>query len=116
MACNCGFNSNPSFVRHICRFIGETVTVFTESGGASGCGFTGILISVNSNFIRLVNRQGSAPASPLIGPDCKDDEYGSKGCGGGGVGNLGFHHDHRGVGSVCDIPIRQIVAFCHNAV
>jgi len=29
------------------NYIGETVTVFVESGGISGAGFTGILLFVN---------------------------------------------------------------------
>lgn len=29
----------------LCRYIGQTVTIFTESGGLSGSGFTGVLMS-----------------------------------------------------------------------
>ncbi len=101
----------------LCRYIGETVTVFTASGGASGCGFSGVLLSVNSCFIRLLTREGTPPANPLSEEIC--DEFagssvptlGARGCGG--------IHDEREdfmVGSVCDIPIDKIVSFCHNAV
>jgi hypothetical protein len=120
-----GFNScsgNP-FIRHLSRFIGETVTIFTTSGGASGCGFTGVILSINCEFVRLVTRQGTAPANPLAENICGEIDNGGPGGKGvlgnqGGLGNLGCKHNHDTfkVGSVCDIPIDRIVAFCHNAV
>ncbi|NLK74351.1 MAG: hypothetical protein GX288_03555 [Clostridiales bacterium] len=96
-------------LREICRHEGETVTIFTESGGASGCGFTGVLLSVNECFVRLLTREGSAPASPLIGPDCRNDFLPD------GRHDYNHHHQFR-LGSVCDIPINKIVSFCHNAI
>jgi len=39
-----------SMVRHI----GQTVTIFTTSGGLSGSGFTGVLLSVDCNCVRLL--------------------------------------------------------------
>ena len=115
-------NENTSLLRHICEFVGETVTIFTTSGGASGCGFTGVILSVNSCFVRLVTEQGIAPSNPLAENICGDFEdgpgRGSRGCGdnGGSNGN-GRHNNHmRTVGSVVDIPIDRIAAFCHNAV
>ncbi len=132
---NNGFNSgvgNHSLARHLCEFIGETVTIFTTSGGASGCGFTGVILAVNCNFVRLVTQQGSAPSNPLSESICgdfdeEDECNGGMGGGlGGKVGNVpggiggmgGRKHRHNGfkVGSVCDIPIDRIAAFCHNAV
>ncbi len=119
-----GYQSN-SFVRHLREFVGETVTIFTTSGGASGCGFTGCILSVNSCFVRLVTDLGVAPSNPLDENIC--DEF--EGCGGGGRGDVGginlnrgngrgHGHDNgrRTVGSVCDIPIDRIAAFCHNAI
>ena len=94
-------------LREICRHEGETVTIFTESGGASGCGFTGVLLSVNPCFVRLLTREGSAPASPLIGPDCRNDYIAD--------GRYDYKPQFR-LGSVCDIPINKIVSFCHNAI
>jgi hypothetical protein len=92
-------------INHISRFIGETVTVFTTSGGASGCGFTGILMSVNSSYIRLITHEGTPPANPLsenICPRTHDKNY---------------HNQHYySTGSVCDIPTYAIASFCHNAV
>lgn len=127
MSCNnggmCGSsgNQNTSLVRHISRFIGETVTIFTTSGGASGCGFTGVVLSVNNCFVRLVTDQGMAPTNPLAENICGDmDDNGGPGSRGGlslGRGNCNDRKNNsREVGSVCDIPVDRIAAFCHNAV
>ncbi|NLK27945.1 MAG: hypothetical protein GX306_06335 [Clostridiales bacterium] len=102
--------------RHLCRFIGETVTIFTTSGGASGCGFTGVLLDVNPCFVRLITEIGSAPANPLAENICGDLEFGpghgQKPCS-GGMPDMG--HKFK-LGSVCDIPVDKIASFCHNAV
>ncbi len=87
------------------RYMGQTVTIFTTSGGATGCGFTGLLLQVNPAYITLVDRIGPPPASPINGSMC------------------GSHRDPRqkeeyfyNVGAVCDIPTDKIVSFCHNAI
>lgn len=121
-SCGCG-GSGSSLARQISRFVGETVTIFTTSGGASGCGFTGVVLSVNSCFVRLVTDFGMAPTNPLAENICGDMDNGNwnggRGCGGNG-GHHGNGDGHgswkRQVGSVCDIPIDRIAAFCHNAV
>ena len=119
---NFGFNCNGglrgvTLLEHMCEFIGETVTIFTTSGGVSGCGFTGVLITVNSCFVRLVTEQGTPPSNPLAENICPDMDGGPGrgpcGCFGGKGGHEG---PFRAVGSVCDIPVDRIVAFCHNAV
>lgn len=101
---NCIFDLN--------RYIGETVTIFTASGGASGCGFTGVLISVNPCYVRLITHEGTPPSNPLAENICGDMGHGNgmNGC------NGRPDHNHFTVGSVCDIPIDKIVSFCHNAV
>lgn len=106
MACG-GFNSNQNLVSTLCRYIGETVTIFTKSGGVSGCGFTGVLFGVNNEFCQLVTDFGSAPANPIGGPNssCCANLYPENNC-----------QRPYTVGSVCDIPIDKIAAFCHNAV
>lgn len=141
------------FLRSLCRFIGETVTIFTESGGPSGCGFTGVVLSVDCNFVRLVTQQGTPPSCPIGSACCPDFDDGPTGVGGVGAGfgagagagvgaGVGFGGIGAGVGagvgvgigagigcpkpphpappftvgSVCDIPVDKIVAFCHNAV
>lgn len=110
----CGGSRENGLLRHMHEFIGETVTIFTTSGGASGCGFTGVLISVNSRFVRLVTEQGTPPSNPLAENVCGDMDNGR---GPGGSPCKGGHeHRFRSTGSVCDIPVDRIVAFCHNAV
>lgn len=44
---------------------GRFVTVFTQSGGCSGRGFTGLLVEVNRRFIRLVTSFPCAPRHPF---------------------------------------------------
>lgn len=87
------------------RFIGQTVTIFTTSGGPSGCGFTGVLLRVNPCFVTLVNRIGTPPANPLSETICgrRDDRDNGK-------------PPVFMVGSVCEIPVDKIAAFCHNAI
>lgn len=119
--CGNSGNQGTSLARHISRFVGETVTIFTTSGGASGCGFTGVVLSVNNCFVRLVTDQGMAPTNPLAENICGEMENGGRergGLGGLGVGRGGCNEKMmmREVGSVCDIPIDRIAAFCHNAV
>lgn len=96
------------FARHLRKFVGETVTVFTASGGVSGCGFTGFLIDVNCCFIRLVNKQGTEPTCPLGSSCCCEKEDGK--------GDMQKQKNYYTVGSVTDIPVDKIVAFTHNAV
>lgn len=106
-----------SLARHINEFVGETVTIFTTSGGASGCGFTGVVLSVNSGFVRLVTEQGLTPSNPLAENICGEMDIGRNRGYNNGMGGLGKGYGPtRVTGSVCDIPIDRIAAFCHNAV
>lgn len=109
-----------NFVNHLAKFLGETVTIFTTSGGESGSGFTGVLISVNNNYVRLITRIGSGPACSLgnccsglysgsngTGDPCKENFNGSSGrpnC------------DANNIGSAVDIPICRIASFVHNSI
>jgi len=98
---------------HLCKFIGETVTIFTESGGESGSGFTGVVIFVNPCFVRLITCIGPAP-SCAVGSSC-DSSFGF--CGRGSnkcKGDCSVGRNN--LGSVVDIPTDRIVAFVHNAV
>ncbi|HHV10582.1 MAG TPA: hypothetical protein GXX75_09940 [Clostridiales bacterium] len=91
-------------LNELCRYIGQTVTIFTNSGGAAGCGFTGVLLRVNSDYVTLVNRIGTPPTCPLSETVC------------GGNGRPSDNTPIYSVGSVCDIPVDKIAAFCHNAI
>lgn len=98
--------------------IGETVTIFTTSGGQSGSGFTGVVLSVSPCFVRLITRIGPAPGCAL-GSCC-----GVPGGYGGGYGGYGGYSGYGGgyggyintVGSVTDIPLDRIAAVVRNAV
>lgn len=88
--------------------IGETITVFTKSGGESGRGFTGVLLSVNGCIIRLTTRIGPAPGCALGNAcDCCFNSRRNRG---------DFRGYFRDIGSVIDIPIDSIAAVVYNAV
>ncbi|MPM82229.1 hypothetical protein SDC9_129290 [bioreactor metagenome] len=94
-----------SFADHLQQYVGETITLYTLSCGQCGCGFTGVLLSVNSCYCRLLTSIGSAPGSGQSG-GC-----GRRGCscGQGGGSNIS-------VGSVTDVPVDMIAALVHNAL
>jgi len=118
---SCNSNNNASLVQHLYQFIGDTVTIFTTSGGLSGNGFTGVLISVNNRFVRLLTHMGDAPTHPIAGSN--DTGHGCMPSFGNFAmsdGDSLLNSSKKGsgsrLGSVCDIPIDRIAAFCHNAV
>ena len=105
--CNCA--------EDLCRFIGQTITIFTESGGLSGSGFTGVLISADCECIRLLTDFGLPPACPvgsactgrgLDGFDGMDGRYGF-------FGRFGFGDGYTGnpFGSLCIIPTNRVVSY-----
>lgn len=100
-----------NLAEHLCHFIGETVTIYTTSGGASGCGFTGVVLMVNPCFVRLVTCVATAPCCALGSACCTCCcPRVIDGC------RTGMRNCVNSLGSVCDIPIDRIVSFCHNAV
>lgn len=66
------------------RYVGQTVTIFTCSGGISGGGFTGVLAHVGDGCIKIITAIGAAPGC-AVGSECS--YYG----GGYGFG-MGFGH------------------------
>lgn len=93
----------------LCRYIGQTVTVFTTSGGYSGAGFTGVLVSVSECAVRLLVSAGEAPACP-IGSSCSGMPYGNS-----------YNYNYGGyggnpLGAIVVIPTNSIAAFTHNAI
>ena len=66
-----GAFTGSNFAALLARYIGETVTIFTSSGGQSGSGFTGVILSVNNAFVRLLTRIGPPPGCSL-GNTCND--------------------------------------------
>jgi hypothetical protein len=114
---------NTNIIDELNCNVGETVTIFTKSGGASGFGFTGVVLGVNRCYIRLISRFGPAPGCAL-GSACNGRSR--RGCCGRGDGmsyggsyggmEYGSEGYCSGVGSVTDIPIDAIAAIIHNAV
>lgn len=105
---------NQSFVDELRNYIGQKVIIFTTSGGPSGCGFEGILMDVNCCFARVSNHQGTLPANPFGNAVCGflPTLWGSawSAC------TLMPYPPVADLGLVCDIPIENIAAFCHDAV
>ena len=104
-----------NFEDEISRCIGETVTIFTTSGGESGEGFTGIVLSINCNFIRLITKVGPAPGCPL-GNTCKECNYENTEDNNKDSGYSKRSDKLWSAGSVTDIPTSRIVAFVHNSI
>lgn len=95
---------NDSFYSDFCRHIGETVTIYTKSGGQSGFGFTGVILGVSNDFVRLITQIGPAPGCAL-GSDCTCDGRGRR-----------FRSRIFDIGSYVDIPLDAIAAVVYNAV
>ncbi|MGI6038753.1 MAG: hypothetical protein GX257_09735 [Clostridiales bacterium] len=93
-----------NFFTDFCRHIGETVTIYTKTGGQSGCGFTGVILGVSDDFVRLITNIGPAPGCAL-GSDCN--------CGGRGRRS---RCRICSIGSNVDIPFDSIAAVVYNAV
>lgn len=81
--------NNENFLENLLRYIGQTITIITVSGGESGSGFTGVLFNVSKDHLKLITEI----ASP---PDCTSE-------------------DNISLGTITDIPIDKIVAFVHNS-
>lgn len=97
-----------NFYNGFCNHVGETVTIYTKSGGQSGFGFTGVVLGVTNDTVRLITRIGPAPGCAL-GSDCT--------CHGGRRGDYRDNYrDIRNIGSVVDIPLDSIAAVVYNAV
>ncbi|MCL1862917.1 MAG: hypothetical protein FWF78_05075 [Defluviitaleaceae bacterium] len=54
--------SRKCLVDSMIRHIGQTVTIFTTSGGLSGNGFSGVLLSADCDCVRLLADIGAPPA------------------------------------------------------
>jgi len=101
--CLCQEENKSCFCQELPQYIGETVTIYTTSGGNSGGGFTGVLMSATDCYVRLIVCQGPAPCC-AIGDGCVDDRGTSEYC-----------KDFR-VGAVAEIPCDRIACFVHNAI
>jgi len=125
------------------RHIGQTVTIFTTSGGLSGKGFTGVLAGIFGCNIKLITDIGAPPSCPLGSACCggfleeevEREEFGGWGGSFGGMcelfgrcrgrrgcceGGKGRRRGHRWgqnwLGSVTVIPVDRIASFTHHAI
>ena len=97
-------------VESMCRYVGQTVTIFTTSGGLSGNGFTGVLLTVDGHCVRLLADIGAPPACP-IGSSCTDFMSST-----GIVDNECGGFFGNPLGAVCVIPTCAIACFTHSAI
>ena len=113
-------------IESMARYVGQTVTIFTTSGGLSGNGFTGVLAGICGGVVKLITDIGAPPACP-IGSSCcggyptdgmsvesRGMCGGRRGCGCSGRGTAGYGWNW--LGSVTQIPIDKIASFTHNAI
>ncbi len=98
---------------NLCRYIGQTITVFTTSGGQSGSGFTGVLASVDNHTLKLITSIGASPSCPL-GSNCSGGNYYNnyQECN----NNQNYNCNYNFMGSVTEIPLCRIASFTHNAI
>jgi hypothetical protein len=127
-------------IESMARYIGQTVTIFTKSGGLSGNGFTGVLAGICDGCVKLITDIGAPPACPLGTSCCGGfpnwgggfDGFDGGGCRCGAKGGAcgtrctcrdggryGMGYGMGGwnwFGSVTVIPCESIASFTHNAI
>ena len=114
-------------IRILRGLIGETVTIYTTSGGESGRGFTGVLIGITGDpVVRLITEIGPAPACAL-GSCCdqrrrrddsdedEDDEFEEEEENNRGRRNR-INCNLRNTGAIVDIPVNRIAAVVQNTL
>jgi hypothetical protein len=89
------------------RHIGQTVTIFTTSGGLAGNGFTGVMLAADCNCVRLLADIGAPPVCP-IGSACTN-AFGVR-------GEDAYAFSGNPMGAVCVIPTSAITCFTHSAI
>ena len=82
------------------RNIGRVVTVYTETGGMAGRGFTGLVAMIKDGTVKFITSVPSAPFEKFSRHECKED------CN----FNLCEHCRNSHFGSALIIPICKIVA------
>lgn len=89
------------------EYEGQTVTVFVNSGGAAGNGFTGILLLQTDSYLKLLMLPSEPPQCSLGNSCCGKDV------------NLLFCTlcpYNLTLGSVAEIPLEAVTAFVHNSI
>lgn len=91
------------------EYLGQTVTIYVNAGGAVGNGFTGVLLMCTCAYIKLLVRPSIAPMCSM-GNSCNGKNLNPLFC------TFCPHADKGPLGTIVDIPITAIVAFVHNAL
>ena len=102
-----------TLIENMLNFCGQTVTIFTTSGGISGAGFTGVLVGVSCDTIKLIVTLGPAPdcsCGSACGCACACGPF----LGRQSANNCGFNPCF--VGAIAEIPVDKVVSFVHNAI
>lgn len=94
--------SDDTFVQSLIKYIGQTVTIYTASGGDSGSGFTGVILDVKKDYIKVLSSVGSPPEFSFGNSDVKEE--------------LSEGKDMTSLGTITNIPINKIAAFVHNTI
>lgn len=89
------------------EFIGHTVTIYVNCGGLAGNGFTGVIISQETTYIRLLILPATPPSCSLKS-ECLAKSNNTILC-----ASCPFNNNVT-VGSVAEILTSNIVAFVHN--
>jgi len=104
------------FIDSLSRCIGQTVTIFTSSGGASGSGYTGVLAGITDSSVKLITAIGSPPSCPI------SNDYPGWGIAGlfGSLLKIGNCYSnswrHPRFGAITEISIAKIVSFTHSTL
>lgn len=93
--------------RHFTHFLGQTVTVCVECGGASGRCFSGVLAAVYGDHIRLLNFVEPLPVRRRFRIAVRYRNV---------IGCRPFRPCFNGFGVITCIPVKKIVAFSHSTV
>lgn len=92
---------DETFTQSLLKYIGQTITIYITGGGDSGSGFTGVLLDVKKDYIKILSKAMSPPAISL-GSLCEAETI-KENC-----------EDPLGI--VTNIPIDKIAAFVHNVI
>lgn len=94
--------SDDTFIQSLIKYIGQTITIYTSSGGESGSGFTGVLLDVKKDYIKILSRIGSPPN--CSSGSISEEESKKNNC------------EDACLGAITDIPLSKIAAFVHNTI
>ncbi|AEY66901.1 hypothetical protein [Clostridium sp. BNL1100] len=89
------------------EYEGQTVTVFVNSGGAAGNGFTGVLLLQTDAYLKLLILP-SAPPECSLGNSCSGKRVNFLFC--------TICPYNQTIGTIAEIPLEAVTAFVHNSI